>query len=177
MNRKKVDSIWLGISVFCFLLLAISFLLMPFGTTATADKISAVTLISGIVFWASIVLGIVAQCVLSSRRKAWYSKNRIKKSRVKQKIGLISFFKNTYAAIADIGLALSLTGLIAVLIVTQGTGYVCYVFISLFVFSFSMHCILNGKNYYYVINQDKMLQAIEKERANLSTQERKECNG
>lgn len=168
MNRKQVDSIWMGISILFFLLLAISFLLMPLGGESPTDNISVYTLIAGLVFWISIIMGIVTQCVLSHRRKTWYVIHRIRKVRSTQKVGLISFFKNAYAVVADVAMIASLIGLIFAMIVTKGTGYICYVLVSLFVFSFSMHCILNGKIYYHVINQNKMLQAIEKERANSS---------
>lgn len=174
MNKKKVDKIWFGFSIFFFLMLAVSFLLMPLGSEIPTESISTYTLVAGLMFWISIIMGIVTQCVLAFRRKSWYVIHRIKEERTSQKIGLVSFFQNIYATVADVVAILSLVGLVIAMIETQGTGYICYVFVSLFVFSFSMHCILNGKIYYYVINQNKMLQAIEKERANSYKEERKE---
>lgn len=172
MSRKQVDSIWLGFSIIFFLMLSVSFLLMPLGNEASTESISLYTLIAGLMFWISIIMGIITQCVLAYRRKNWQAIHRIKKARVAQRIGLISFFKNSYAAIADAATILSLIGLVIVMIATQGSGYICYVCISLFVFSFSMHCILNGKVFYYVVNQNKLSQNMEKERANLSKKER-----
>lgn len=168
MSRKQVDLIWLGLSIFFFLMLSVSFLLMPLGSETSTESISPYTLVAGLMFWISIIMGIATQCVLASRRKSWYTIHRIRKARAPQKIGLISFFKNFYAIIADIVAFVSLIGLVISMVATQGTGYICYVFVSLFILSFSMHCILNGKVYYHVINQEKMLQAIEKERANSS---------
>ena len=168
MNRKQVDGIWLGISIFSFLLLSISFLLMPLGSELPSERISGYTLVSGLMFWISIIVGIAAQCVLAHRRKAWFEIHRVRKVKATQRIGLISFFKNAYAAIADIVAIVSLIGLIIAMVVTQGIGYICYVLIALFTFSFSMHCILNGRIYHYVINQNKLSQAIEKEIANSS---------
>lgn len=168
MSRKSVDTIWLGLSIFFFLMFAVSFLLMPLGSETPTENISAYTMVAGLVFWISIIMGIVTQCVLAHRRRSWYVIHRIRKVRATQKVGLISFFKNSYAIVADVVTILSLIGLVIAMIATQGTGYVCYVLVSLFVFSFSMHCILNGKVFYHIINQNKMLQAIEKERANSS---------
>lgn len=168
MSRKQVDSIWLGISIFFFFMLSVSFLLMPLGSETPTESISLYTLVAGLMFWISIVMGIVTQCVLAYRRKDWYVIHRIRKARASQKIGFVSFFKNTYAAIADVVAIFSLIGLVIAMIATHGSGYICYVFVSLFVFSFSMHCILNGKVFYHIVNQNKLLQAIEKERANSS---------
>lgn len=168
MSRKSVDTIWLGLSIFFFLMFAVSFLLMPLGSETPTENISAYTMVAGLMFWISIIMGIVTQCVLAHRRRSWYVIHRIRKVRTTQKVGLISFFKNSYAIVADVVTILSLIGLVIAMIATQGTGYVCYVLVSLFVFSFSMHCILNGKVFYHIINQNKMLQAIEKERANSS---------
>lgn len=168
MSRKQVDTIWLGLSIFFFLMFAVSFLLMPLGSETPTEGISAYTMVAGLMFWISIIMGIVTQCVLAHRRRSWYVIHRIRKVRATQKIGLVSFFKNSYATVADVVTILSLIGLVIAMIATKGTGYICYVLVSLFVFSFSMHCILNGKVFYHIINQNKMLQAIEKERANSS---------
>ena len=165
MSRKQVDAIWLGCSIFFFLMLSVSFLLMPLGGDAPTEEISSYAIVSGIIFWLSILMGSATQYVLAYRRRSWYKINRLRKVRTAQKIGLISFFKNTYAVVADAIAILSLLGLVIAMIVTQGTGYICYVFVSLFVFSFSMHCILNGKIFYYIVNQDKTLQTVEKERS------------
>lgn len=168
MSRKSVDTIWLGLSIFFFLMFSVSFLLMPLGSESPTENISAYTMVAGLMFWISIIMGIATQCVLAHRRRSWYVIHRIRKVRATQKVGLISFFKNSYATVADAVTILSLIGLVIAMIATQGTGYICYVLVSLFVFSFSMHCILNGKVFYHIINQNKMLQAIEKERANSS---------
>lgn len=168
MNRKKTDVIWLALSIFFFTALAVSFLLMPLGGDRLTDSISGYALAAGVMFWISVIMGIVTQCVLSYRRKAWYGIHHIRKGRTSHKIGVISFFKNVPAIVADIVAALSLIGLVIVMVVTNGTGYICYISVSLFVLSFSMHCIFNGKIYHYVVNQNKILQAVEKERANSS---------
>ena len=126
MRRNRCDKIWFAVSVFSFLLLAVSFLLMPLGEE-TDTELSTYALVAGGVFWGALLLGIVTQCVLAHRRRAWYAKRRNKRMRTAQKIGLISFFKNKPAAIADVALLLSLIGLITVLIVTHGFGYICFV--------------------------------------------------
>lgn len=167
MSRKKVDCIWLGLLIFSFFMLSVSFLLMPLGDTAFVNGISVYALAAGIIFWVSIIIAIVAQSVLAGRRRAWYRTHQGEKQKIKQSIGVWSFFQNAYASIVDIAAILSLIGLIVAMFVTKGTGYICYVLVALFVFSFSMHCVLNGKVAFYVMNQEKLGKAAEK------TQERK----
>lgn len=173
MSRKQVDTIWLGFSIFFFFMFAVSFLLMPLGDEVYDEGLSSYSFIAGLMFWISIIMAIITQCVLSWRRKSWYVIHRIRRAKNIQRIGVISFFKNGYATIADVIATLSLLGFVVAMIATQGAGYICYVLVSLFVFSFSMHCILNGKVYYHIVNQNKKLQNIEKERAKLSKLERK----
>lgn len=158
MNRKKIDILLFGLWILFFFSLAASFLLMPLNGTSQVGNISLYTLISGLMFWISIVMIIVIQRVLNYRRRRWYVINRIRKARSLRKNGLISFFQNIPAIIADIAMILSFIGLIVAMIATQGTGYICFVFISVFVFSFCMHCALNGKIYHHIINQDELLQ-------------------
>lgn len=172
MKRKHIDCIWLWISIISFLLLSLSFMLMPIESEDSFEGLSKFSLVAGIMFWISLVAGIVTQIVLVHRRKKWYVANRVKRGQFQQKIGIISFFRNAYAIMADIVAILSLIGLIIAMVATHGTGYICYILVSVFVFAFCMHCILNGKVYYYVINQNKLLQNIERERANKSKEER-----
>ena len=156
MNRKKKDYILLGVSVGCFFLLGISFVLMPIENNTAENHSSVITLVAGVLFWLSLVLGLTTQGILSLRRKKWISANAIKKISPEPKMGLISFFKNTYATIADIGLVCSIIGLVVAVIATQSTGFICYVFLGISVFLLSMHCILNGKNFVYVLNPEKI---------------------
>ena len=174
MIKKYTDKILLVASMLCYLVLAISFLLMPLEGKIIAANVSLYSLIAGLAFWLSIIGGIATQCILANRRKKWFSKHHIKRVKHSDKIGLISCMKNIYAVVADIFVAVGVIGLIVSVIATQATGYVCYVFVSLLVFSFSMHCILNGKIYYFVINKEKMLKALEREKANKLKEEGKE---
>lgn len=162
MSGKRMDMVWLSLSVLSLLAFAVSFLLMPLGEEALNGQISNYAFIAGLMFWISMAVLLVTQCVLAFRRRAWCKTHRNKRASVTQRIGLISFFKNKFAMVADVVMLLSLIGLVVVLILTQGIGYVCYVFVSLFVFSFGMHCILNGKVFYCVKNRDKATQAEEK---------------
>ncbi len=153
MNSRK-DYIILWISIISFLLMAMSFILMPF--EFTSEKLKLLNLISGIMFWLFLVVGIITQIMLTQQRKRWLIRHHLKRHRIKKRMGLVSFFQNMPGCIADIVSVVSLIALIVTAILTDVSGFMCYIFLALFVFSFSMHCILNGKNYYFITNKQKI---------------------
>lgn len=176
MKKERKDLVLIFILFLSLCVFSVSFLLMSIKNENTSDKLSIYSLIAGIIFWTSMLILIVVQIILSLRMKKWMKKYKIKQFRDASKIGIISFFKNTYAIVADVLMVISLTVLVVLIVVTQGTGYICFIAIAIFVFSFSMHCVLNGKVFYYVINKDELLQIV-KERANSSLLERADKNG
>ncbi len=160
MNNKK-DSIWMGISIAFLLMLSISFLLMlPEDDSSIVEK-SVFMFVSGGMFWVSSIMLVISQIVLSRQRKKWYAVNKVRKDIGSRRLGVISFFSNTLATVADIISVLSLVGLVIAMVASKGGGYICFVLISIFVFSFGMHCILNGRVYYFVTNKKKLLKYIE----------------
>ncbi len=166
MRSQKGDYVWFFISLISFLSLSASFLIMPLNSDITIGNLSIVALVSGLLFWASLVCGIFTQIVISRRVKDWLAANRIRKSSLIGRAGAISFFRNAYAVISDIVTIISLIGLLISMVLTHAVGYICYIFLAVFVFSFCMHCILNGNSFYIISNKDKIYQAINKERTN-----------
>ncbi len=151
MSRKKIDILWLFASMVSYLLMSVMFLLMPLDNMIPSLKDSKILVIVGIGFWLFLILGIVTQIVLANHRKARYRTQRFNgKRNSMKKIGLISFGSNKIAVIADIAMVFSLIGLIISVIRTKAMGYSCYVFLAAFIFTFCMHCILNGKIYYHI---------------------------
>lgn len=172
MSRKRKDQLWLSVSIVFFLAFAASFLMMPLGEERSDGGITPFAFAAGLMFWVSLLLGLITQGVLSHRRKVWYA-NHNSRAAAARKIGLISWFKNRYAAIADVMTLLSLVATVVVYVLTDGVGYICYVMAFLLVFSFCMHCILNGKNFYYVKNGKDLPNTTEKSSANATKKGRK----
>lgn len=166
--KKNMDSLLLGLSVGGFLNLAISFLLMPVDGAGIAP---------GILFWGGLIIGVALQIVLETRRKALFARYDVKReSMQKARNGLISFGSNHLALIADILMVVSVIATILVFVLTKGAGYLCYVSLSVLVFSFCMHCILNGRIYIFVKNQKKVRQVLEQKKANATEKgEGKKC--
>lgn len=136
MRDKKCKTLLLS-SIICFLLMSASFLIMPIGNKLESN-VRLFDVFTGCLFWLPLIAGIVLQIIMSVINKDNTDKKRC---------GAISFFKNKIAAIFDILTIISLIVFVAMIIFTSATSYFCYVLIAIFAFSFSMHCILNGKIY------------------------------
>ncbi len=146
LNKSNSDRTVLSIfylSIGFMALFAASFLMMPVanGISLNEGK-NGILYLVGIVFWLSFLLSQVMMITVSIKRKAdkRYSK--------KKRLGLISFFSNREATIADI-LTAVFTAVFVICTLTTDS-YLIYVFLCLAVLSFEMHCVLNGKNYAYI---------------------------
>ena len=99
-----------------------------------------------LLFW----LGLIGEQVCF-----WHANSILKKlrptikTRFKPKIGLISPFGTSTGAIADIVFAVSFIAFIILCIFKIGENNFQYLFLFLLVLSFRLHCILNGKNFWY----------------------------
>lgn len=148
MRERKWNLLWIVVSMVSFLLMSSSFLLMPFGAT--------LSLIAGIMFWAFMAIGIMAQIVLARNYKKWCFKNKAWRA-YRQKIGVFAIGKNLFAKMADISLILGTAAFTIAMNLTNGAGYSCYVFLTIIVYAFCMHCILNGKVYSYVFEDNERM--------------------
>lgn len=169
MGRRKQDIVLLCTSVGAFLLSSLSFLVMPVPVPGIPPRTQSVLM--GSVFWGFLIVGAVLQVILSRRRTAWIRENHLQRNRNfwNAKVGVAAFAKNRFGCIADVLTGLSLIGLILAVVLTKNVGYVCYIALTALEFTFCLHCILNGKIFFYVQNQDKILFEREKEQ-----QQRKE---
>lgn len=153
------------LSCLFFLLLAISFMLMPLGNTANADRglqeeTDPMLIFTGGLFWVSLLAGIISQIAVAGVWKKWCKKNSRNSSH--RRVGLLALFQNKPAMVADIALAISLVGFPVTMKLTNGTGYICFVMIAVLVFSFCMHCILNGKIFRDFFMPEQQAQSREK---------------
>ena len=167
MDRKKLDVLWLWISIVSFFLMSATFLLMPLDNMISSLKDSKIVLIAGIGFWSFLIIGIVSQVILAARRRSWYKTQRLSERRSNvRRIGLIVFGFNKLASAADILMIVSLIGMVVSMMFTKATGYICYVFLAMLSFAFCMHCILNGKIFYHITHHYKNNGKIERNTPN-----------
>lgn len=144
--RRKQRKRMLYIYTAFLAVLSVSVFMMPFGIRM-ADESMVLTYISGILFWIGL-LGTIAMALYitySRRRSQGFAKTYPNHKR----LGLIHFFQNMPAFICDVLMFISLIGFIITRI-WVGTTIWPFIFLSILIFSFGMHCMLNGSNYTYI---------------------------
>ena len=153
VSRQKKDCICLGISILCFFLLAITIVLMYFNRNDW--KQSDITL--GLLFWIFLICGGISQFALWLSYKRWLKVYKIRRKR-KRNPGIIRFFSDRNAIIADIAMIVMFIVAIVIYCLTEGIAE--YIAIAFFIFALCIHCILNSKLYYHALNQDKILNRL-----------------
>lgn len=115
---------------------AISSLMICLSPICSYDEEKAkmiMSIIISVFFWIGLIVGIIFNILLSKDNKL-----------LKGKMGIISFFKNKAAIIFDILFVISLI-LSLIVVVSKTALAIGSVAIAICIFSFEMHCVLNGK--------------------------------
>lgn len=131
--------------------LSISVFLMPMGIKI-ADKTKILTYLSGTMFWVGFVGTICIALYITYLRRR--SKAFADEKSIHKRLGIILFFQNRPAIISDVLLFVALIGFIITRVLSETTVFP-FLFLSLFIFSFGMHCMLNGSNYNYIKYQTR----------------------
>ena len=126
--------------------LSFSLFLMPFGLRQGNDSM-LLTYLSGALFWIGLI-GTVVMAVHITKSRCKSREFAAAHPNHKQ-LGLVHFFQNTSACICDGVMLVSIAGFVITRILAALTVWP-FVFLSVFVFSFGMHCMLNGSNYIYI---------------------------
>lgn len=151
-HRRKMQKRQMFYLYMAFLaVLSISVFLMPVGIEI-ADKTNLLTYLSGVMFWIGLVGTICMALYITYLRKR--SKEFAERISNNTKLGIIHFFQNKPAIISDVLLFVSLIGF-AIVRILSSTTILSFLFLSLFIFSFGMHCMLNGSNYNYITYQKR----------------------
>ncbi len=148
VSRRRKKRQFVLYSVF-LLIWSIAILLMPIASMQR-EVTHIPMFISGGGFWIGLI-GTIAMAVMINNARKRSDRLRNKRPEVKR-VGLISFFQNREATIADISMFVSIVCFIVTRICMDNI-YWLFVFLATFVFSFGMHCMLNGKSYIY-LNQE-----------------------
>ena len=132
-------TVWLG-------LLSFSVFLMPIVDSFKKNMNLPLYLV-GALFWLTLISTIYMAVRINNSRRRNLAFNE--KYGSLKKLALIHFFQNKKALIMD---AVMFASIIAFVITRflNGGLIIQFLFVSMFVFSFGMHCMLNGINYIYI---------------------------
>lgn len=159
--RKRVDVLFLCLSVFFFLLMAGAVLLVPRQHLEQVPQLQFVLqipYIEGILFWTGFVGGVLFQIVLACRRRAWIKKYDTRRvSEFRSRIGLLTVCRNWPGLLADAACVISLISFIILCEKTNRESYYCFVAFAVFLFALCLHCIFNGNIFYYIRYQNRHL--------------------
>ncbi len=126
---------------------AATFLLMPLASEY-ADVTHRISLIAlGSTFWAAMLAGYVFLLIANVHRRQFARKKLNGDYRMNSRIGVLTFFANTPAIVADIILFVSIAVFGAMLLFKATENYGTFVMLFLLDLSMNLHCILNGRIY------------------------------
>lgn len=158
MKESSVDKVLQYFSIFFFFCMSGTILLIPLPYFTEMQLSREYTVFTGLLIWVSLFIGIALQIVAYVRVRKYRKKYPKCAEKLKRKrIGVIDFFSNIPAVISDCALAIGIIGFVISYIFTSGSGYLCYVFLFITVFSFALHCILNGRLYSFAVNKSYYL--------------------
>lgn len=141
-KRKRQFSFYV---IFLFVL-AVSIILMPI-SSSMKETARIWLILNGFLFWT----GILGTVFMAFRINHCRKKNDSFKQMYPnlKRLGFIHFFQNKPAIIFDITMFISIIGFILTKIFVEEL-ILPFAFLALFVFSFGMHCMLNGIGYLYI---------------------------
>lgn len=142
--QKIKQLFWFAI-VFIFLMSA-SILLMPLAVQM-GEQDRKMTVLIGIVFWLSAIVGYVLIAVANAERK-WFIIRKVDGNvKMNCRPGVAEFFTNIPATVFDVTMIMSFLMFIVINFTDWRYDYISYVLLFILVFSLHMHCMFNGRIY------------------------------
>ncbi len=146
MKRKVAPKILFFVLIAFMFLFAASFLVMPVASKRSLEGKPTLLLWNGIWFWTTGLSSLTLLGIVNRERKKQLKGRTNSKNR---KMGIICFFSNVWAKAADGAFVASFIGLV-VFAVFFPQSYMVFIFAFISVFTFLMHCMLNGENFKYI---------------------------
>lgn len=150
MKRKgyKTKRMLFAFNILFLVILSVSVSIMPYNSKT--DGVTDMKILTGVMFW----LGLIGTMLFASLINYFRRKDKLfnKAAEKYNKLALIHFFQNRPATVFDVILILAVLGFMSVLIFDLNLFFK-FSFLSAIIFSFGMHCLLNGINFVYVMNK------------------------
>lgn len=134
------------IAVAFFLLMSASILIMPMASEMGARE-RYMLILSGCEFWVSFVIGYILIFMANKERKYFIRRKLKGDVSMGCRAGIITFFDNVPATIADIAMISSFLLFFGINFTELRYKYISYVLLFILVFSLNMHCLFNGRIY------------------------------
>lgn len=141
-RRRRMLYLFTGSLFMCSLAIA----LMPV-SNELQDKTRLILYCVGAFFWIGLIGTVAMTIKINQNRKASHRFHEIYGNR--KQFGLIHFFQNGEAFVMDVVMFISIASLI-IAEFCKASVQIISIIIAVFVFSFGMHCMLNGMNYKYI---------------------------
>lgn len=108
--------------------------------------------VTGIVFWATLIVGYILLYLANRKRKYDNSKFAQRDEHKIKAMGALNFFSNYPAIIADFLLLSCIVIALIISVTNLKETYIPYFILFLFLFSLNSHCLFNGKIYKFISN-------------------------
>lgn len=130
--------------------------MVPFAGQASQGTVSFIVYLTAAVFWTGLIVGIGLFIKMSSLGKKIERQLRQNNQKTLESLrcGVLSFFRNKYAVIADLFMFLFIVLLIAVLIINRVSDIFCIFIVVMLFLSVVSHSFFNGKNFMYILKYE-----------------------
>ncbi len=150
MKRKSYifKRILFALNIVFLASLSLSFAFMPFSTREGSSK--SLVMATGLLFWLGLLGTIFFALLINHFRRSDAAFNKAAKKY--RRFGLTHFFQTFPGMIFDIILILTTIAFVVIVAMNLSLS-IKFILISVIIFSFGMHCMLNGINFVYVMNK------------------------
>ena len=132
------------VSIIFLSISAISIALIPLYNLLGNAKTNPISYIGTALLWIGIIGGYVALFMFIRKHRGLRTKGRI---------GVITFFRNRYASIADVVLVIALVLIVVLALLRTGSMVIYSLLFGIVFLFFNLHCIFNGRVFHTLIKK------------------------
>lgn len=145
----KKDNLLFRICCAMFGISAFSILLSFFGDYNGNQSAVFFAVMTGVLFWGGLILGVVLLFILNNHRKKNKHFRDVGRTG-NQRFGALSFFSNKTAAVFDIAMVVLLILVVISMFIPLMNQGITLALFAFFLFSVYMHSLFNGVNFTYI---------------------------
>lgn len=150
MKKRRIQQKTFLLSVFLFLISAVSVLLLPF--TGSDEALTVIDVLVGLIFWIGLAGGVIVFAVL------WYSvqkNSQYKQVKQEKAPGYRSVFSNPLATVSDIVAVIAIIVVVISLFLSKMPDILVLAGLFLGLCGIYLHFLLNGRVYQYLFYRTK----------------------